>query len=73
MTNRPTASEIIDALGGTTKVARFCEIKPPSVSEWRLNGIPKSQLRSLRLAYPEVFATLEGASSSGAGAAEAID
>ena len=28
-------NKIIDALGGTTAVARLCEIKPPSVAEWR--------------------------------------
>lgn len=48
-------SAIIDALGGTTKVASICEVKPPSVSEWRKNGIPKSRVQYLRLLYPSVF------------------
>lgn len=54
-----TPDEIIDALGGTSAVARECEIQPPSVSEWRKKGIPKPQLRALRLAHPEVFDKLE--------------
>ena len=50
---------IIDELGGTNATARICEIKPPSVSEWRKNGIPKPWLRVLRAEHPEVFARLE--------------
>jgi hypothetical protein len=50
-----TASEIIDALGGTLEVARMCEVRPPSVSEWRKTGIPKARLMFLRLARPELF------------------
>ncbi|WP_208280132.1 hypothetical protein [Massilia oculi] len=46
---------IIDRLGGTSETARLCEVKPPSVSEWRKTGIPKAQLKFLRLARPEVF------------------
>jgi len=53
-----TPNEIIDALGGTSEVARLCEIQPPSVSEWRKLGIPKAQLKFLRLARPEVFVAL---------------
>lgn len=55
-----TPSEIIDQLGGTFEVARLCEVQPPSVSEWRRNGIPKARLMFLRLARPEVFIDLEG-------------
>jgi hypothetical protein len=53
-----TPDEIIDALGGTSEVARLCEIQPPSVSEWRKLGIPKTQLKFLRLARPAVFVAL---------------
>lgn len=49
------ASEIIDALGGTSAVAKLCEVKAPSVSEWRKNGIPPARLQFLRLLRPEVF------------------
>jgi len=51
---------VIDALGGTSEVARLCDIQPPSVSEWRHRGIPKAQLKYLQLARPDVFAKLAG-------------
>ncbi|MFD3300273.1 helix-turn-helix domain-containing protein [Aquipseudomonas alcaligenes] len=52
-------SEIIDALGGTFRVAELCEVQPPSVSDWRKNGIPRARMMFLRLARPEVFEGLE--------------
>lgn len=51
-------SIIIDRLGGTSETARLCEVKPPSVSEWRKTGIPKAQLKFLKLARPDVFEDL---------------
>lgn len=53
------ASEVIDELGGTAETARLCEVSPAAVSQWRLNGMPKSQLKYLRLAKPEIFIDLE--------------
>ena len=50
-----TASQIIDALGGTLQVAKLCEVKPPSVSEWRVKGIPKARLMYLQVLFPDVF------------------
>lgn len=41
-------SELIDFFGGTTKVAAFFNIKAPSVSGWREDGIPQDRL--IRLA-----------------------
>lgn len=46
---------IIDSLGGTSATARLCEVQPPSVSEWRKNGIPKTQLRVIKLLRPDLF------------------
>ncbi|KIP87480.1 hypothetical protein SN15_01965 [Stenotrophomonas maltophilia] len=54
--DKPTDSEIIDRLGGTTEVARICQIRPPSVSEWRATGIPSARRQFLELLRPEVFA-----------------
>lgn len=48
-------SQTIDRLGGTSAVANLCDVKPPSVSEWRKEGIPKARLMFLRLARPEAF------------------
>lgn len=50
-----TDSELIDALGGTSAVARLFDIKPPSVSNWRTVGIPKARLMYLRLSRPDLF------------------
>lgn len=68
MTNELTADEIIDALGGTSETARICQVKDPSVSEWRRNGIPRARLMFLKLARPEVFSS-EGRLAPGAGRA----
>ncbi|MEZ7524035.1 hypothetical protein [Burkholderia vietnamiensis] len=57
---------VIDRLGGTTAVARIFEIKPPSVHEWRTNGIPKGRLQYLRLAHPQAFLPDEQQSASDA-------
>lgn len=50
-----TDSEIIDALGGTNRVAELCEIQPPSVSEWRKNGIPRARRQYLSVLRPDLF------------------
>lgn len=43
-----TPEKIIDGLGGTSAVARFFDIRPPSVSDWKKSGIPDDKL--IRLA-----------------------
>lgn len=40
--------QIIDALGGTSAVARLMNVKAPSVSGWRKTGIPDD--KRIRLA-----------------------
>ncbi len=55
------ANQIIDAIGGTAKVAELCDVTPGAVSQWRNNGIPKATLKYLRLAKPKVFASLKRA------------
>ncbi|UBM27159.1 helix-turn-helix domain-containing protein [Pseudomonas sp. p1(2021b)] len=52
-------SAIIEALGGTFRVAELCEVRPPSVSEWKKNGIPRARLMFLRVVRPEAFRALE--------------
>lgn len=49
------ARYIVDRLGGPTKAAQFFEIKPPSISDWLKNGVPRARLRHLRDARPDVF------------------
>lgn len=58
--DKPTDSEIIDRLGGTTEVARICQIKPPSVSEWRSTGIPPARRQYLELLRPDAFGLESG-------------
>lgn len=38
-----TAGEVIDALGGTKKVAELLKISQPSVSAWRVDGFPQGR------------------------------
>jgi hypothetical protein len=52
-----TSDEIIDALGGTSEVAKICEITMPSVSDWRKDGIPKARLMYLKAIRPDIFET----------------
>ncbi len=47
-------TEIIDQLGGTSAVADIFDIKPPSVSEWRENGIPSARRQTLGLMFPNI-------------------
>jgi hypothetical protein len=54
-----TSSRVIDLLGGTSATAELCEVQPPSVSDWRHNGIPKSQEKYLRLLRPDVFQQID--------------
>lgn len=43
------ADQVIDALGGTTKVAELTEAPTSTVHSWRKIGIPASRLAHLRL------------------------
>lgn len=53
------ANKIIGALGGTSKVSELCEVTTGAVSQWRTNGIPRTQLKFLRAAKPKIFKQLE--------------
>lgn len=52
------AEEVIEAFGGPTKTAELCEVSKSAVSQWKNNGIPKTQLKFLRASHPEVFEQL---------------
>lgn len=49
-------SLLIDALGGTSRVADLCRVSPQAVSKWRNEGIPPARLMYLELARPDVVA-----------------
>jgi hypothetical protein len=55
MTDTHPDSEIIDDLGGTAEVSRLCQVKSPSVSEWRRTGIPRARRQFLELLRPDLF------------------
>jgi len=59
-------SKFIDRLGGTAAVARMCNVKQPSVSEWRTRGIPAARRQYLELLHPEAFSE-EAANDDSAG------
>ncbi|KNE28191.1 Cro/CI family transcriptional regulator [Achromobacter spanius] len=48
-------SKLIDAFGGTSKVAAMCGLTTGAVSQWRTNGIPKAWREFLRVSKPKVF------------------
>lgn len=64
------ANTIIDALGGTGKVAKLCGITPGSVSQWRNKGIPHAWMKFLRAARPKTFIRLEREAAARAAAEE---
>lgn len=53
------STRVIDAIGGTVKVARLCSVTKGAVSQWRRDGIPEARLMYLRLLRPDVFAAVD--------------
>lgn len=47
------ASDLIDALGGTTAVHKLTKAPTSTVHSWRKNGIPPARLDHLRLVAKE--------------------
>ena len=37
-------NEIINLLGGTSKVSRMCGVSPSAICQWRKKGIPQDRL-----------------------------
>lgn len=56
-------SKLIDALGGTSRVAEFLEVTTGAVSQWRRGGIPKSRKKTLKYARPKIYRAWEAALS----------
>jgi len=49
------ASELIDAIGGTSKVSEICGLTTGAVSQWRTKGIPRPWMKFFSKAYPKEF------------------
>lgn len=45
----------IDLLGGTTAAAKFFEVRPPTVSEWRKTGFPRAREMYLRAVRMDIY------------------
>lgn len=54
-TENDEANRVIEALGGPSKLGALLDISKSAVSQWKKNGIPKSQMRYLRQAHPDAF------------------
>lgn len=53
-------SDLIDQLGGTIAVSKLCEVRPPSVTQWRTDGIPRARRMFLELKRPDIFSPPDG-------------
>lgn len=47
------AEKIIDRLGGTASVSRLFDVRMPSVSNWKKDGIPRARMMYLEAVLPE--------------------
>ena len=65
-------STLIDAFGGSSKVASLCKVRPQAVSQWRRGGVPPARRMYLKLLRPDLFGT-EGAPAVPALAGEASE
>ena len=45
------SKKIINALGGTSKVAMFCGVSKGAVSQWKTRGIPNAHLNFLNTKF----------------------
>jgi len=54
-TKQAEANRIIDAMGGTSKVAETFGITTGAVSQWREDGIPDSRMFSIKLMRKDLF------------------
>lgn len=45
------SSLVVDQLGGTSAVARVCEISTAAVAQWRKSGMPRYRFLFLREKY----------------------
>lgn len=53
------AIQVIDALDGTAEVARLCDVRMPSVSDWKRVGIPHARMMFLSVAYADKLAGID--------------
>lgn len=55
----PHATQVIDVLGGTAEVARLFDVRMPSVSHWKRDGIPHARMMLLRETRKEQLGNID--------------
>jgi hypothetical protein len=56
MINMNTTSQLIDALGGTSKLAKEAGVSLSAVAQWRkLDGIPAARMNQFELRNKKLF------------------
>lgn len=46
---------VVKRLGGVYALARLCEVKHPSICQWRHNGLPAARRMFLQAVRPDAF------------------
>lgn len=54
-----SATQVIDALGGTAAAARIFNLSMPSISDWKKDGIPAARVMFLKVAYRKALAGID--------------
>ncbi|CAB5687003.1 Uncharacterised protein [Comamonas aquatica] len=62
----PHATQVIDVLGGTAEVARLFDVRMPSVSDWKRDGIPHARMMLLRETRKEQLGDIDLAAATAA-------
>lgn len=58
------ANTVIDRIGGTAAAARLFKVRMPSVSSWRIHGIPRARMMFLEVARPEAVEGVDVAAAT---------
>lgn len=45
---------VIDYLGGSAAVSRYCKVRLSAVSQWKQNGMPRARLMYLREKFKDL-------------------
>ena len=53
------ATQVIDALGGTAKVARLCDLSMSSVSDWKQGGVPPARMQYFKAAHKKMLSGID--------------
>lgn len=54
-----SAIQVIDALGGTAKVAKLFDVRMPSVCGWKRHGIPAARMQLIKAVHHHAIAGID--------------